>query len=143
MKSLLLIKKKEKKKYHHLKPSSPERRETPAAPDCLKMQIRHNSAAEIGPAGLSHRQRLAADNHRAPVTAANASKRQPAPPLPEVTSESRGCTKPQRQTAEAPRCRLFWPAGGAPLFQHTAHTHRVACTGFPVESRRDEAEVLT
>lgn len=121
MKSLLLIKK--KKKYHHLKPSSLERRETPAAPDCLKMQIRHNSAAEIGPAGLSHRQRLAADNHRAPTTAANASKRHSAPP----PFWSHLWIKRMHEAAEAdgrvPRCCLFWPAGGAPLFQHTTHTH--------------------
>ncbi len=46
MKSLL--------KDHHLKPPSLESREEPAAPDCLKMQIRNNPAPEIGPAGLFH-----------------------------------------------------------------------------------------
>lgn len=67
MKSLL--------KNHHLKPPSLERSETPAAPDCLKMQIRHNPAPEIGPAGLLHSQRLVADNHIMAMMAAIATKR--------------------------------------------------------------------
>jgi len=46
MKSLL--------KDHHLKLPSLETREKPAAPDCLKMQIRNDAAPEIGPVGLLH-----------------------------------------------------------------------------------------
>lgn len=114
---------KKKKKYHHLKLSSLERRETLAAPDCLKMQIRHNSAAEIGPAGLSHWQRLAADNHRA--TAANASKRQPAPPLSEVTSESRGGDARSRRGRQPrpPVPPLLASRGCSSVSTHHTHTH--------------------